>query len=1663
MRYKNTYTRRLACLLAATVMCSQISAASVGTVSQKAKVFSDVKEDVWYSDAINKWSERGIITGYEDGSFKPSNPITRAELAVIIDRIFDLQNVEDAKEYKDVNEKAWYQEAISHVSALGLMNDFNGNFHPNEVATREELAFAISKAYKLRGKSDKVFGDQGMIADWAAEAVSALVEGGYILGMPNGDFDPKAPLTRASLMVVVDRLNADIVKESGTLSENIEGNLVISTDNIVLKDMVITGNLYLAGNVKNVTLENCIVNGILINDTGNKCETAFKAGSKVTLEGKFEEIHISKGVDIVLNKDLSIKKLNLIKDTSKDSKPSIITMTEGAVIKELVANEVAEIKGKGEISKVQENVSGVKSSVKPKEIITASGIQSTIGKGNDMSHSGSTSNNKPSNGGGNSGNNNTSKPDNKPTDDVDQSKWQLVWSDEFNGDKVDTSKWDFNTGFMDVNNEKQVYTRENATVSNGTLKITAKKEDTQIGDNTYHYTSSRMVTKGKYAQKYGKIEVRAKLPLGRSLWPAIWMLPENEEYTGWPTSGEIDIMEAKGSVDNKVWGTLHYGDKRPNNLQSGDSYTFPEGEKIDDFHTYGIEWQPGEIRWYIDGKLYQTQNNWNAVDSQTGEKYAFPAPFDKDFHIILNLALGGWYDGVGDNLDVDDSIFANGEEYAMEVDYVRCYESKTGTYPEAIDPDKIVPELPEDARKPLADGNLIYDNTYTNGIQDNKEADKEFGEGWNLLHLNNYNGDATATVDTVNGEPFAKVDISKAGNQNYAIQLVQYTTVGRGRTYKLSYDAKAEGDREIRVKVGGGEERGYGVYSDEYTENLSTQVRHFERTFTMKSNTDTNARLEFNLGLDEKDVWIGNVRLEEVPTPEVVEDFNAPKAPLKNGSLIYNGTFDKGKLDRLTYWNLETKGGSATMNVPETTRDLHINITKGGDSLDAVTVDQQGLRISEDGNYNVQFTASAANDQEMVVKLVGEDGQTVYAQETVSLTHSKKIYELELQAQGKETNKGRLVFEMGGTVNEIILDDISVVEARKDFSGINIKPLINGDFSQGGKGWDGLYIEGGAGNVTFDNEAKFTTTDLGSNPWSVMLQQKDVEFAAGMKYVIAFDASSDIPRDMTVKIEEENTWVTYFEQSVKLDPETQRYTFEFTMPAEKDKQLGLKFLMGNMKGAPTEVHSVTIDNVVCEVKNGALLKSALKNGQFNKGLEGWSTYVENDKAEAAFNVQNKALQIAIDNLGENPWGIQLSQKGVKLEKGKTYEVGFKAHSDERTRFKVAVGYENENYDYTSFLAEDQFFSIDEEDQAYRFTFTMNNEDTDDAKFRIEAGAQEGAVATTIYLDDIYLIEVEGEKAPEDNNTPGQTAHNILSNGHFEEGDKDWNRHAETGYASFSYDNGLNVNINDSGTAAWHISVEQSNIALEKGKTYRIELATRATTASSLRVAIQDNNNGYKEYTGDVAQIVPLTEEGSIYKHEFTVNEETSSNLTFKIQMGYDPDSDKYFSGQNEVVINSVKLYEVVEEENNEVTISLDDFILVEKDTEENLLQDGDFSGHSAWITGGADASFNFDNETLNVAITNPGENPWDVITFQGNVELEGGKTYVLSYVGEASKAKKIKISIEASEAKNHLNYFAKVQELAPNKQAYSYEFTVAEDRMLDSQLEFKLFMGAGIE
>ncbi|MCF4008876.1 glycoside hydrolase family 16 protein [Rheinheimera sp. UJ63] len=283
------------------------------------------------------------------------------------------------------------------------------------------------------------------------------------------------------------------------------------------------------------------------------------------------------------------------------------------------------------------------------------------------------------------------------------SDWKLVWSDEFDGTSIDRRKWNFEINCQGGGNqEKQCYTdsAENAFVSNGSLKIVAKPA---AEGAPLPYTSARLNTRYQGDWRYGRIEVRAKMPSGQGTWPAVWMMSTDEVYGGWPKSGEIDIVEAvnlktvdgDGVVENKVYGTLHYGRDWPNNVNSGKAYSLPAGANpADGFNTYAIEWQEGEIRWYVNDYLYQTQMASKVRTNSKGETIGLShrgwfvenfnnitgkletqwnnAPFDQRFYLIMNLAVGGnWPENVN-NLGIDETALANGQ--TMEVEWVRVYQ-----------------------------------------------------------------------------------------------------------------------------------------------------------------------------------------------------------------------------------------------------------------------------------------------------------------------------------------------------------------------------------------------------------------------------------------------------------------------------------------------------------------------------------------------------------------------------------------------------------------------------------------------------------------------------------------------------------------------------------------------------------------------------------------------------------------------------------------------------------------------------------------------------------------------------------------------------------------------------------------------------------------------------
>lgn len=243
------------------------------------------------------------------------------------------------------------------------------------------------------------------------------------------------------------------------------------------------------------------------------------------------------------------------------------------------------------------------------------------------------------------------------------SHWKLVWWDEFTAPAIDLSRWEYEVnGQGGGNNELQYYTARprNAFIREGGLVIRALKEDYAGPDGPREFTSARIRTSGRGDWTYGRIEARARMPEGQGLWPAIWMLPTDTLYGGWAASGEIDIVELVGHEPNRIYGTVHFGGRWPANVHEGGSWTLPAESFSDDFHLFAVEWDPAEIRWYVDGHNYHTQADW------WSEGGPFPAPFDHDFHLLLNVAVGGNWPGLPDTT----TVFPQ----EMVVDYIHVFQ-----------------------------------------------------------------------------------------------------------------------------------------------------------------------------------------------------------------------------------------------------------------------------------------------------------------------------------------------------------------------------------------------------------------------------------------------------------------------------------------------------------------------------------------------------------------------------------------------------------------------------------------------------------------------------------------------------------------------------------------------------------------------------------------------------------------------------------------------------------------------------------------------------------------------------------------------------------------------------------------------------------------------------
>ena len=416
--------------------------------------------------------------------------------------------------------------------------------------------------------------------------------------------------------------------------------------------------------------------------------------------------------------------------------------------------------------------------------------------------------------------------------------YKLLWSDEFDGKKMDTKKWNYEPhepGW--TNNELQEYTTstKNVFVRDGKLVLKAIKTQK---DGKDYYTSGKVTGQNKTDFQYGKVVVSAKVPEGQGLWPAIWMMPKDESYYGqWPKCGEIDIMESLGNDTTTSYSTIHYGE--PHAEKQGTIVKEGDERFSAKFHEYSVEWEPGEMRFYTDGELVLTVNDWFTAKEGEDEK-PYPAPFNQPFFVQLNLAVGGdWPGNPNDSTDFENARF--------EIDYVRVYQRD--------EYDMNVERPPMEFREALEDGNFIHNGDFADDAENLNDE-----EDWFFLQLNEGVGSARIEDNQI------IIETENDGTEEYSIQLVQPDLpVVNGHTYRVTFDIMAEEDRDCVVCVSA-PRAGWIRYLPDTTIDIGPEWQTFTYEFTSNERDDNYGRLEFNMGNHgyTSTIHITNVRYEDI-------------------------------------------------------------------------------------------------------------------------------------------------------------------------------------------------------------------------------------------------------------------------------------------------------------------------------------------------------------------------------------------------------------------------------------------------------------------------------------------------------------------------------------------------------------------------------------------------------------------------------------------------------------------------------------------------------------------------------------------------------------------------------------------------------------------------------
>ncbi|WP_051503769.1 carbohydrate binding domain-containing protein, partial [Alkalibacterium sp. AK22] len=658
------------------------------------------------------------------------------------------------------------------------------------------------------------------------------------------------------------------------------------------------------------------------------------------------------------------------------------------------------------------------------------------------------------------GNPDAHRPDNVVLDDISVGTsedpalegWDLVWHDEFEGDQLDESKWNYDTGYYlndDPgtwgwgNEELQHYTdsEDNVFVEDGKLNIVAfedPKSFPQDPEREAQYASGKLTTQDKFSFTYGRVDFSAKLPAVTGAWPALWMMPNDDVYGGWASSGEIDVMEARGRVPGSTSGAIHFGGEWPGNTYIEGKHYFDEGVGIDtDFHVYSLIWEEDMLSWYVNGEFFfnVSKEEWFSAAARENPT----APFDQDFYLIMNLAIGGWFDG-GRVPDADEL------PASMQVEYVRVYsepepeiiavsgielnrsaielttEGQRSSLQAAVLPaeatNKRVSWSSSDESVATVSGTGVVtaiangEATITATTEDGKFVDTAevivdiipqlTKEQMFPLKNGDFSDDLAhwSALSAVDGESFVEQVQVNRGRAELAIpalgsaqaDAVQFKQTGlnlyEGEEYLLSFDAQSTltRDMELLLENSGGQ----NVFEQRFT--LSADEQRYSTSFT--ATADEVVDLTFLLGqyadYSEHAVSFDNVILE-IKNPAINQ--------------IKNSDFSNGSAS----WDLWSDVGATSAVSDE---KQQITIPTLGSEFWSVQFSQAGFRLEENTAYRLVFDMSSTTGR-TIDAIIESNNFDKYLWESVTVDENTGTYALEFTHTHGTDPAAKLVFALG--------------------------------------------------------------------------------------------------------------------------------------------------------------------------------------------------------------------------------------------------------------------------------------------------------------------------------------------------------------------------------------------------------------------------------------------------------------------------------------------------------------------------------------------------------------------------------------------------------------------------------------------------------------------------